>query len=110
MPTTIDWPTFQGYFAGAVDALESGDLLGARRKIIQAWMIARGLGAAVSASGTTVDLLVEDCQKINGLITEYGTEKAKLSGNGRLIKTGLRNSGRGWAPGCGEVGGGVLHD
>jgi hypothetical protein len=106
--TTANWTTFQGFFTAACDALESGDRLGALRNCLKAKMIALALAGQVSASGTSVNLVIAECDSLHAQIVGYFAEVAKLTSNGRLIKTSLRNGGRRWTGGVDS--GGVLHD
>lgn len=106
MATAINWPTYQAFFATAADALTSGDYVGARRAALQAKMVALGLGASVSASGTSVQLLISEAGKLIDEITALAMQDAMKSTGGRLIRTGLKNEGRRYGGGDG----GVRHD
>ena len=100
----VSWPQYQSTMGAAILALDTSDFLTARLRVTQAKLIALGLGDAVSAGGTSVQLLVGECDKTLDMITELEKRAAMKTAQGRFIKTGLANDGhgRGWD-------GGVLH-
>lgn len=94
MPTTVDYATYKSLLSTAADALGTSDYVGARRAALQAKLVALGLGASVTADGTSVQLLVSELGKLGDEITSLQTQDAMKNGGSRFIKTGLKSEGR----------------
>lgn len=100
----ITWANYQATISTAVSALDpttTVDLNKARIAIARAKLIAIALGDAVAAQGTSVDLVVGECDKVLQMLLEYQIQSGMSNSGGRFIKTGLANENhkRGWADG-----------
>lgn len=100
----VTWVNFQATISTALAALDdttSVDLNKARIAVARAKLIAIGLGDAVAAQGTSVDLVCGECDKVLAMILEIQVQRGMSLSGGRFIKLGLANEGhkKGWSDG-----------
>ena len=103
-------PTVENLFTvcgQASIALAAGDWLTARTAACQMQAMMVYLGSSVSASGTNFQLAVEAATSLIANIERLQIYHAQKTTRGRLIKTSLRNEGRGHRNGQGN---GISHD
>lgn len=101
-----DWAAFTGVIGDARLALQTQDFVSARSKVAEAMAIALALGSSVGANGSFFQVAIESCNSLADLIEKVQISTAQSLTRGRLIRTGLRDTGRGRNHG----GGGILHD